>query len=407
MALFHLLLECQKKEGLSFGVAHVDHGWRKESSDEAGQLEAICEEKNIPFHSSRLNPNDIKGNLEASCRLQRMEFFKSLCEQKGYFAVLLGHHLDDQAETVLKRVFEGARIEHCHGMSETNELDGILYWRPLLKVRKFEILDWLNKNNIHYFDDYTNHDTAFLRARIRDQMLPSISAQFGKEVEPGLAFIGSEASLLNDFISCHAQKWLSRVEVFEFGKILDLQDECPGHLFEARYLISEFFPEASRDIVYKAAHDLLHNCANKKYESRKYTLYVDRQRLILTSKKFPSSSLHETPLEKRGVAGVWTYKVVKNDSRDYPSNWKQILNGTVNHPIQEDLQGCVIGNPPKDSLAYKKLKRRRSQQKVPSFLKNVVPIIRKGESIICDFLESHRIENPEYSRYSIILEVQH
>ena len=105
MALFHLLLE----GGWNFHVCHVDHGWRKESFEEANQLKILAEKHLVPFYLYKIDIKELEeGNLEDNCRKMRFLFFKQEYAKCGFDALLTGHHADDQVETILKRVFEGS-----------------------------------------------------------------------------------------------------------------------------------------------------------------------------------------------------------------------------------------------------------------------------------------------------------
>ena len=110
LALLHLLMEFHKIRPLKLAIAHVDHGWREESAEEAAQIALMAANLGLPLHLRKLDPKHLSGNLEAACREERFRFFASLCRDHGYQAVLLAHHADDLAETVLKRALEGASL---------------------------------------------------------------------------------------------------------------------------------------------------------------------------------------------------------------------------------------------------------------------------------------------------------
>src|SRR6476620_6970567 len=118
LSLLHLLLNCQKKLQFTFGIAHIDHRWRSESKEEAESLRQLAETHQISFHLKVLDPSSFQGNLEENCRQKRLEFFRQLCHEYRYQAVLLGHHANDQAETVLKRLLEGSGWNGLAAMQE-------------------------------------------------------------------------------------------------------------------------------------------------------------------------------------------------------------------------------------------------------------------------------------------------
>lgn len=402
MALLYLMLEYRTKNGRSFSVAHVDHGWRNESREEAQAIETLCQSLQIPFHLCRLDPKAICGNQEDYCRQKRREFFKHLCREHQYSAVLLGHHRNDQAETVLKRVFEGAKIEHCQGMSEETVMDGVAFWRPLLQVPKSKIIAWLEKEGIDSFDDVTNRDPVYLRARMREDVLPTLSQKFGKNITSGLAFLGHESALLDSFMSEHIKKWQERRKSGLFGQFWDLQMDGPQHLYEARFFISAVFPSSSREIAYSAARDLVEGSANKQYVARDSILYIDRKRLLLTKEKILEIPQKEVKLERSGRIGQWTFEVVEGSVKPYLIGWKQAVYGEVRAPLHADLEGCVIGLPKQGIKLRKDKIRARTEQLIPAFLRNTLPVVRKGDAIVCDGLTCDRSHDSSRTHFSIV-----
>lgn len=138
LALFHLLLEVSKEHSIPFAIAHVDHGWRPESGTEAEILKELAQKHDLGFHLKKLDPKSLEGNLEDACRSERLQFFKELCQAHEYEAVLMGHHADDAAETVLKRLFEGSSLKAVAGLQEVSCYDDLQIWRPLLKKTKID-----------------------------------------------------------------------------------------------------------------------------------------------------------------------------------------------------------------------------------------------------------------------------
>ncbi len=226
IALFHLL----RGVDFSFEVAHIDHSWRPESSKEAETLQALCLKYHLTFHLHTLAPPE-GGNLEDKARGERLAFFRRLCKQRELRGVFLAHHADDQAETVLKRVLEGASLPKLRGLAPVKEVQGLALHRPLLTTRKKELLEWLEKRGYHYFEDGTNRDPRFLRGRLRHEILPSLSKQFGKQVSTSLCRLGEAASELAEFLEVTLEKYRN----CEGG---DLSQEFP---FLAKMVIRDAF----------------------------------------------------------------------------------------------------------------------------------------------------------------------
>lgn len=236
LALLHLLNESP----LIFGVAHVDHGWRAESGDEAEVLKEMV--GNVPFHLKKLEMNEIGGNLEDCCRRERHAFFRDLCQEYGYQGVILGHHRDDQSETVLKRIFEGASLTRLGAMKPKVEIDGLTIFRPLLGVTKKEILRFVEKRGLTPFDDTTNRDTRFLRARFRQEMVPYLNSQFGKNIAPSLARLAIDSQEIENYLD-------RKISAYRLGEggVLDLSQGFPSERVELRHLLRRVYPGLSRE----------------------------------------------------------------------------------------------------------------------------------------------------------------
>ncbi len=184
--LYHLM----KKSGHPFEVVHIDHGWRQESGPEAAQLEALVE---VPFHLKKLDKPD--RNAEDRARQGRLAIYREILAERGLAAVLLGHHADDQAETILKRIFEGARLTKLVGLEREKNVEGVCLLRPFLKFRKKELLKWLEDADISYFVERPSTD---LRSRMRGTLLPFLSEQFGKEIVTTLCRLADDSKELRE-----------------------------------------------------------------------------------------------------------------------------------------------------------------------------------------------------------------
>lgn len=193
-ALLHLLIEASKILKLDLHIAHVDHGLRPESQDECDLLKNRY--KAFPFHSTRLN---IEGaNLEDRCREARLEFFGRIYQEIGANFLILAHHADDQAETMLKRIFEGGRLI---GLQEMRELRKMRVFRPLLTARKAELINYLEQRQVSYLLDPTNQNGSNLRSRMRGELLPLIEHHFGKGITNNLGYLSLWATDIEDYLS--------------------------------------------------------------------------------------------------------------------------------------------------------------------------------------------------------------
>ncbi len=177
-------------------AAHLNHGLRGAESDADEQF---CRETAsryaIPFESRladvRKAAADLRLNLEDAGRRARIELLDDIRMKYGAAAVVLAHHADDQAETVLMRLLRGAGITGLAGMAYRNQRG---YVRPLLEITRPEIEQYLRASGLVWREDSSNSDTSFLRNRIRHQLLPLL-----EEYNPAIrSCLAATASVLGD-----------------------------------------------------------------------------------------------------------------------------------------------------------------------------------------------------------------
>ena len=126
LALLHLLMECRRFFALELHVAHVDHGWREASGREAEGLQRAVGSWGLKFYVRRLEGIPA---TEVAARESRLRFFGELYKELGCQAVVLGHQGDDQVETVLKRILEGATLPALGGIKGVAEVQNLLRQR--------------------------------------------------------------------------------------------------------------------------------------------------------------------------------------------------------------------------------------------------------------------------------------
>lgn len=187
VALLHILLALSKKWKLRVGAAHVDHDIRGDSSiQDRCFCENLCNTQNIEFHWAEVDipklARDSGLGLEEAGREFRYEFFDEIARAEGYDRIALGHHADDQVETVLFRLFRGTGTDGLLGIPI--EREKII--RPLLQARKSDILDYLSQNKLSFCTDETNLDSTFQRNFIRNELLPLVRERANPKVDEAL-----------------------------------------------------------------------------------------------------------------------------------------------------------------------------------------------------------------------------
>lgn len=278
-ALFSLLLRYRIKWDLELHVAHIDHGWRSESVDEAKAIEKWAFSERVPCHIRVLSEGLPERNSEDIARRHRLQAFSQICRETGCQAVMLAHHANDRAETVLKRLFEGAPLSRCSGMTAVSYIEDLVIWRPLLDARKTDILAYLREKNLAFFDDRTNYDPKYLRSRLRLSVMPQLSEIFGKEVASGLCAVGAECEELKLYLDQQTQIFINRIVRQNSGFSVDLEG-CT-HGYEIKHLLRHLARLAgvtlSRAIVEDVCHHVLGGSLHKQFPTRHYVIKVHRR----------------------------------------------------------------------------------------------------------------------------------
>jgi tRNA(Ile)-lysidine synthase len=173
---FHLL-------DIPVTVAHLNHQLRGADSDaDEVFVQELANELGFPFFSSRVDVKQLAEkdglSIEMAARSARHDFFSTL----GDATIALAHHADDQVETFLLRLARGAGPEGLAGMPFVQSLQNLRIIRPLLELRRSEIVQWLTENGWAWREDASNRDEQHLRNRVRHTILPRLEHELNPNI---------------------------------------------------------------------------------------------------------------------------------------------------------------------------------------------------------------------------------
>ncbi len=201
---------------------HIHHGLQKSADQWFEFCEKLAKKYKIHFDFRLLHlaNDEVQGNLEARARAGRYEALAELCSDHGITDLLLAHHQNDQAETVLLQLLRGAGIAGLSGMPEkralTTEVDkvaGITLWRPLLDQNRKMLEIYAKQHKLKWIEDPSNQDTRYRRNAIRKLIIPRL-----EKIQPdALANLARSAELMAD-----AQILLDRLAQQDGKSILNL-----------------------------------------------------------------------------------------------------------------------------------------------------------------------------------------
>jgi len=213
VALTQLLLEVRERMGLVLSIVHFDHKLRGMESDVDARFVAKLAKKNGMelFRSSAKTAAFAKRNklsMEAAARELRYDFFHQLVKSKKLDRIATAHTLDDQAETVLLRLFRGAGTRGLSGiLPQTKE--GVV--RPLLHFHHQELVDHLRKLRQPWREDSSNADPKYTRNRVRRELLPLLEREYNPNIRTALARTATITRIENDLLESEAAKCIGAI----------------------------------------------------------------------------------------------------------------------------------------------------------------------------------------------------
>ncbi len=177
-------------------VCHLDHGLRGRAAQaDARFVERLAEKAGLPLETARIDvtarAKADKCSLETAAREARYEFFAEAAARQRCHWIFLGHHADDQVETVLFNLLRGTGPAGLAGMSVEKERTvgrrKLQIIRPLLAVWRTQIDEYLHAENLRWRNDGTNASPArSTRNRMRLEILPMLEQVMGRNVRTAL-----------------------------------------------------------------------------------------------------------------------------------------------------------------------------------------------------------------------------
>ncbi len=261
VALLDVLGELASGLNLRLAVGHVHHGLRPEADADADLTRSLAERLGLAFHLDRVTvrhgpPWD---GLEAEARHVRLAALEARARAIGADRIAMGHTADDQAETVLMRLLDGAGPR---GLSGIAAVRGLLI-RPLIASRRADVLAHLAARGLASAEDASNRDPRFLRNRIRHEVLPYLAERFGPKITESLCRSAALSRALVDDLEQRARAELGRLGVrgasgmvFKVAELRSLPGELAAEILrQAAALLGDARPR--RGVVHRAVRRLI------------------------------------------------------------------------------------------------------------------------------------------------------
>lgn len=203
--LLHTVFDFIKnqKEKPTIEAVYYNHGDNiisKNTHLDISLCQKTCDALNIKLKIINITLEKTIVGYEAEARKLRLENYQSLVNHDIYTKVLLGHHKDDHVETIFYQILRGMGTGASGIKSQEKH-----FLRPLLKINKKDIVDYLNDNNISFITDETNENNQFTRNFLRNKLFPTMQEHW-TDYKERLIFVGKKIEEQSYLLECLAKQ---------------------------------------------------------------------------------------------------------------------------------------------------------------------------------------------------------
>lgn len=287
MCLLESLRHISHEQGFSIAVAHFNHGLRGEESDRDEYfVKCYCEDCGVQFYSGdgdvKLYAMQNKLSIETAARDMRYSFFFDLAQTLGATRIATAHNSDDNTETMLINFTRGTGATGLGGIPPVR---GMII-RPMLRISRNEVIEFLNERDIPYVEDSTNSLDIYTRNKIRLQVVPIL-----KEINPRL---NETASSVSELLRADEELLSELADAF-------IRDNCADQTADARGILNLPLAVSSRvirklysgNLSYKHVKSVLELCGNPRPSAKvslpNMTVLRDYDRIVFQSKQQTST----------------------------------------------------------------------------------------------------------------------
>lgn len=210
LCLLHLLHRLSPALDLKLAVAHLDHRFRPEARDEAAGVCRLAGELGLPYFGGSADVPAYRAarglSAQAAARAVRYRFLKKAARRFGSSKIALGHHMDDQAETVLFHFLRGTGPDGLAGMLPRRPLGKAVVIRPLLGVTRSQIEEYCSLHSLEPVLDASNLKPVYTRNRLRLELIPHLRDHYNPRVTEALFRLSSLAAADRNYLHRRARQ---------------------------------------------------------------------------------------------------------------------------------------------------------------------------------------------------------
>ena len=277
-----VLLDALHREGFSVVIAHCNFHLRGNASNEDAEfVRQLADKYQVPYCQIDFDTEKVaeerKVSIEMAARDLRYEWFEQMADELNCSLIAVAHNADDVVETFFLNLTRGSGLQGLSGMAQ---LRGRVV-RPLLKVSRKQIMEYIAEYGLQYRIDATNLETIYTRNKVRHDIIPQfekLNPSFLSTMHSNMHFIASAQSI----VEAYAKEMYNQVATecdcvisFNLKRLL----ECQG---VDTLLFIWLTPYGfSSDVVMQLYHSIFNNLSGKQFFSATHRIVVERESLEL------------------------------------------------------------------------------------------------------------------------------
>ena len=207
-ALFFLLLE----QNIPFDIAIVNYNVRVQSKEELAYAKELATKYNKQIFIKEVTLENL-SNFEKNARDIRYSFFEEIITSNSYEILITAHQLNDKLEWFLMQFTKGAGLVELIGFNEFEQKENYKVYKPLLKITKEELENFLKQENIKYFIDNSNFDEKYKRNYFRHNFSDKLLSEYSNGIKKSFKYLQNDINSLN--LSIKPIKSFNELEIYK------------------------------------------------------------------------------------------------------------------------------------------------------------------------------------------------
>ena len=277
-----VLNELKYELGYRIHLAHFNHNLRKSSVKDEEFVRDFAYEHSLSLsvETWETPPKENDSSIEEKSRNRRMQFLEKVAGQHNTHTIALAHHIQDVGETVLMNMLRGTGMSGLRGILPIRKLGDCRFIRPLLSMRKEDIMDYLSDSNVTFVEDPLNTNIDFFRNRIRHHLIPLLEQEYADHIHDKLFSMSQILSADYDFLRIHCDEVFERITIVEdnISVSFDLIEIKNQHISERRMLYRKAYTTLignTNTITYKHLQSIDNLLKNKHGLNLPNKVYVE------------------------------------------------------------------------------------------------------------------------------------